>query len=325
MPMVLGLCLTAVLPTRADYLYVGNTGNNTVDKVDLSNGSITPLPITLNNAPTGLAVDGSGDVFVSTSQQVYEVTPGGNVSTVFAPGNNPSIYGLAVDSAGNLYIDEFYSGNIFQAPAGGGSVTLFASDYNYSNNSATSFPAALGVGNGNLYVLDNPTGRQDRIGIVSNGGVNPINSGLPPTGAVPNSLAFDPTTGNVFTVSGSAVIEVASNGTGNYSQFFYPNINYALGGLAMGSNGILYVVETPAQNRNVTANEVLELNASTGALEGTIGGFSVPVPIAFETTPGATAAPEPSSLVLFCIGCISFAFGWHRRRRGGRLAWTQSV
>lgn len=39
-----------------------------------------------------------------------------------------------------------------------------------------------------------------------------------------------------------------------------------------------------------------------------------------SSSPPGAAAPEPSSLVLFGIGGVAFAFGWRRRQRRGRIA-----
>jgi sugar lactone lactonase YvrE len=78
-------------------------------------------------APLALVVDGSGNVFVADTmnQEIRRITPGGTVSsyagTARKPGHadgpaagssfaNPS--GVAVDTAGNLYVADTLNGTI---------------------------------------------------------------------------------------------------------------------------------------------------------------------------------------------------------------------
>jgi len=102
-----------------------------------------------------LAFDPSGNLYVSNgANKVFEVTPGGAVSTfvTFASGN--FLQGLAFDSTGNLYAANTADGTILKV-APGGSISTFASG----------FDQPLGLvfdSSGNLYVSD-----PDLVGTIS--------------------------------------------------------------------------------------------------------------------------------------------------------------
>jgi sugar lactone lactonase YvrE len=116
----------------SDNLLIADTGNNRVRMVDAS-GTITtiagngevgstgdggPATDAAVQGPWGLAVDASGNLFISSAQSVIrKVAPDGTISTYaggqygFAGDGGPATgaslafpKGLAVDAAGNLYI-----------------------------------------------------------------------------------------------------------------------------------------------------------------------------------------------------------------------------
>ncbi|MCS5575214.1 MAG: NHL repeat-containing protein, partial [Pseudomonadales bacterium] len=104
------------------------------------------------DAPAGIVVDASGNVYVSGGRKV---DPAGNVTTF------TSIYpeGLAVDSSGNLYLSE-YGNKVYKIDSSGKMTTLAGTGSTGSHDdwggSATfNRPIALEVDPaGNLYVAD---------------------------------------------------------------------------------------------------------------------------------------------------------------------------
>jgi sugar lactone lactonase YvrE len=76
-------------------------------------------------SPSGLAVDGAGNVFISETSMagsVLKVPPSGGPGTTFVSGlNEPG--GLALDSAGNLFIADSDNLRVLEVPAGGGAPT----------------------------------------------------------------------------------------------------------------------------------------------------------------------------------------------------------
>jgi DNA-binding beta-propeller fold protein YncE len=83
------------------------------------------------NAPTGLAFNSAGDLFVAQynlENNIVEYTPGGAQST-FASGLSAP-FGLAFNSAGNLFVADDGSGNIYAFTPDGAQST-FASGLPY--------------------------------------------------------------------------------------------------------------------------------------------------------------------------------------------------
>jgi sugar lactone lactonase YvrE len=131
-------------------LYLGISG--AVYKETLSDGSYTQSLIASDvKQPDWIAVDGRGNVYIADNadNRVLKETPSADHytrSVVFppAPGGAHSLDGLAVDSAGNVYLVS--DGNVFKAtPADGGYHTnlLLAGTYG---------PGLAVDGEGDLYV-----------------------------------------------------------------------------------------------------------------------------------------------------------------------------
>jgi sugar lactone lactonase YvrE len=128
--------------------------------------------------PTGIAVDGSGDLFIadSNNQRVRKVNASGNITTVAGTGtigyncNNGTAtsaglhtpYGVAVDSSGNLYIAD-YGNQCIRKVATSGSITTVAGngvasyggDFGPATSAELNYPTGVAVdSSGNLYIAD---------------------------------------------------------------------------------------------------------------------------------------------------------------------------
>jgi len=150
------------------------------------------------NVPAGLAIDGTGDIFIADlgNNVVREVTLNGNIQTVAGNGtqgysgdfgvatqaqlHSPS--GVAVDTSGNLYIADS-GNNAIREVTTDGNISPFAGNglasyYGDSSTSTPTAPAQAGLNhpqdvtvgpNGTIYIVD--TGNSF-IRAVSNGAIN---------------------------------------------------------------------------------------------------------------------------------------------------------
>ena len=245
----------------AGNFYVSDTGNNVVRKV-AKGGVISTIAGngTAGNggdggagtsaqlaSPMGLAVDTSGNVYVSDSlnAKVRKIS-GGVISTVAGNGtpgfggdggagasaqlNTP--LGIAVDGAGNLYIADF-SNNRVRKVSTGGTITTVAGNGNsgYSGdggpaiNAQLNTPTAVALdGSGNLYIADagnnvirvvSPNGSISTI--AGNGTAGYSGDGGPALKAQlisPRAIAVD-SVGNILIADGSTVIRQVVFPTGN--------------------------------------------------------------------------------------------------------------
>ena len=123
----------ALAVDNAGYVYVADTGNNTIRKI-APNGMVSTLaglPGYLGSAdgrgdsarfwnPQGVAVDGAGNIYVADTDNrtIRKITPAGAVSTLAGQAGSPADsadgtgsrarfsnpFGIAVDSSGNIYV-----------------------------------------------------------------------------------------------------------------------------------------------------------------------------------------------------------------------------
>ena len=175
----------AVVVDKNRNVYVTNPGNNKIIKITSAgvvttfagsgtagvadgNGSLAQF-----YAPTGIAIDSSGNLFVADklNHRIRKITPNGDVTTFagssagFADGVGAAakfngLYNIAIDSSDNLYITDTNNNRIRKITSAGVVTTIAGSGVAGTANgigAAAQFNSPFGIAmdsSGNLYVSD---------------------------------------------------------------------------------------------------------------------------------------------------------------------------
>ena len=222
-----GLLILASL-AQANNFFVANTGVNSITKYD-DNGAVAPFTGAFVNGPNGLALDSSGNLYVTTNSNVIrKFSPSGVDLGVFASTGINFAMGLAFDSKGNLYVANNGGSTIQKFAPDGTDLGIFA---NVIRPTGLAFDAA-----GNLYVA-NTFNTIERF--------SPIGTKLIPFTSfflnTPEGLAFD-SSGNLYVANnGSDTIQVFSPSGADLGSLPTVGLSGPIG-LAFDSSGNLYVV-----------------------------------------------------------------------------------
>ena len=321
--------------------------------IGLTNGLGTAAEF---NYPSGLAVDGSGNVYVADygNNEIREIAPDGTVSTPYGSltGKSGSTNGsgnsalfnspnaVAVDGTGNLYVAD--TGNNLVRKISSGTSSTFV-------NSAAGLSGPEGVavdGSGNVYVAD--TGNNVIRRITSDGTVSIIGGQLGTSGYqdgaattdalfnAPSSVAVD-AQGNVYVADfGNDVIREISGGTvstiaGQAGQAGYLDglsgraLFNAPVGVAVDGAGNLYIADAlvPAINSTAAGNNVLRELSPAGVVSTIAGQVS-----ATGTDDGVGTAAQFYSLQAAATGSsgqIYLADTYNQTVRYGGVASTRII
>ena len=180
-------------------LYIADAPNDRIRKVD-SIGTITTIAGTGEqgfsgdggpaiqaqlDAPTGVAVDGAGNLYIAdrNNSRIRKVDSIGTITTIaggggFGEDGGPATqarldlpYGVAVDSAGNLYIADTNNDRIRKVDSAGTITTIagtgeqgFGGDGGPATQARLNYPYGVAVdGAGNLYIADRYNNRIRRV------------------------------------------------------------------------------------------------------------------------------------------------------------------
>lgn len=226
----------------AGNVYVADSYNSTVRKIGLG-GVVTTLAgaafqkgstdgtgtAARFDQPFGIAVDANGNVYVSdaTMNTIRKITPAGVVTTLAGTagqvgstdGTGPAArfavpYGVAVDSAGNVYVAD-HGNHVVRKITSAGVVTTLA-------------------GSGTAGLTDG-TGTAAKFNFLS--GVAVDANGVVFVADTDNHSIRQITAAGVVTTIGGTNVTGSTNGSGTAARFYNPK------GIAIDKNGVLYIAD----------------------------------------------------------------------------------
>jgi sugar lactone lactonase YvrE len=321
--------LSGVAVDSAGKVYIADTNNHTLRKVTVA-GAVTTLAGTAGtpggldgtgaearfNVPDGVAVDSAGNVYVADTgnSTIRKITPAGIVTTLAgSPGVQGSADGtgaaarfsapdgVAVDSAGNLYVAETSNHTIRKiTPAGvvttlAGAASMMGSLDGTGAEARFAAPDGVAVDSaGNLYVAERINSTVRKItpaGVVTTlAGAAGMLGSVDGTGAAARfnhlfSVAVDGA-GNVYvcdrinvlirkitpagvvtTLAGAATMSGSADGTGADARFNFPL------GVTADRAGNVYVADTNNSSiRKITPAGTTTTVAGMTGMSGTILG-----------------------------------------------------
>jgi uncharacterized protein (TIGR03437 family) len=268
------------------------------------NGSATSAQL---NAPTGVAVDSAGNLYIADRQnnRIRKVSSGvittvaGNGTPGFSGDNGPAtsaqLYypsAITVDSAGNLYIDDALNQRIRKVSNGvvttvaGNGTPGFSGDNGPATSAQLNNPSGVAVDSaGNLYIADQSNNRIRKVSngvittVAGNGTLGYGGDGGPATSAQltnPYGVAVD-AAGNLYIadfgssrirkVSNGVITTVAGNGTQDFSGDNGPATSAQLDaprGVAVDSAGNLYIVDYSNHRIRKVSNGIITTVAGNG-------------------------------------------------------------
>jgi len=331
----------------AGNLYLADTDNNTIRKIVASTGAVSTLAglagnpgdtdgagssASFNN-PSGVAVDGSGNVYVADTMNntLRKVNTLGVVSTLAgSPGTAGSVdgtgsaaqffgpQGLTIDASGNLYVADTNNHTIRKVVSSTGVVTTLAglagnagSADGLGSLARFNFPSGLAVDSaGNLYIADtdnhtiravSPSGQVSTLA-----GLAGYSGGADGTGSAarfdsPSDLAVDSagnvyvadtdnctirvvvsSTGAVSTLAGVAGTSGSADGVGSAARFFHP------AGIAVDSNSNLYVADTDNHTVRVGLKSIMPAIQTQPQSQTVTSGSSVQFSVTASGRPAIT-------------------------------------
>lgn len=245
--------------------------------------------------PQGIAIDSSGNIFISDTavNHVLRIDPSGNQNFEGTDLSRPA--GIAVDSSGNLYIADTGNnlvrkvsqgggqsnigygltkplgvavdsmGNVIVADTGNNRVELVVLGGQGTLVSGLNQPSAVAVDAAeNVYIADTGNGRVLKASLTANTPVTVIATGL----QAPQGVAVD-AAGNVFIADtwNNRVLEVPANGGKPFpvgGPFSHPTA------LSLDGSGNVYVVDTAHRRAVLVQTHAVNFGGATICPTGSI-------------------------------------------------------
>jgi len=334
---LLMLCATAFAQTAAQKNALARLQPR-ADGPSLAEATGTAL-----SRPAGVAFDAAGNLYIADTGDnlVLEVSPVGVLSTVAGTGeqgysgdNGPAIAavldspaGIAVDTAGNVYIADTHNNRIRKVTSGtittiaGTGAAGFSGDGGAATSATLNLPTAVAVdAAGNLYIADTNNHRIRKITgtaittVAGDGEQLYLNDGVAPTQTgldSPSGIAVD-AAGNLYigdtrnqrvrkvTLSSGLISTVAGNGTKSFAGDGGVATSAGLAtprGVAAAADGSIYFADSDNNRiRNVNVSGTISTAAGDGA-QG-FSGDTGPANLAMLDTPHAVATSSAGTVAI---------------------------
>jgi uncharacterized protein (TIGR03437 family) len=277
----------------AGNIYISDTNNNVVRKV-ATNGTITNFAGNASagsngdgaaataaqlNLPEGLALDGSGNLFIADALngKVRKVASNGTISTFGSSAGFVSPFGVATDPSGNVYVADFGGNRVRKISADGSTVTTIAGNgiAGYSGDGGDpatamlSGPKGVAIDSvGNVYIADSANDRVRKVSSNGSGGLR--------------------------------IDTIAGNGNGGFDTDGVPATSTSVNNpvaVALDSVGNIYISDGSLRVRKVFLSGIITTIAG-GATAGYTGDGGVA---------NAAALNAPSGLAVTSTGNVYFA------------------
>lgn len=153
---------------------------------------ITPAGVVSTYAtipgPIDLTFDSTGNLYVVVSNAIKVIAPGGGALSTYATlTGHPNLYGLAFDTAGNLYVSDITSTTLLKIAPGGGSFSNFPT-------TLSSGPKGLLFDGGLLYAAQPNEDKISTITLAGNASTFGIGLNGPRYLAIQPSIVPEPST-----------------------------------------------------------------------------------------------------------------------------------
>lgn len=306
-------------------LYISDSGNYRIRKVDATSGLISTVAgtgnwtppdgspagtaaLSANIQPFALAIDSAGTIYYSQPASVHKVA-GGLIETVSPPASVPGAFSsgptkLAVDGAGNLYYGSS-AGSVGKI-ASNNTVTLLAGT-NTSNPVGAVEAIAVDAAGANVYYID----ASGVLKKVSSGGgaASTVASGFSVVGGLAidldgSVLISDVTNNEVKRISsGGTITIVAGTGTPGFNGDGMPALSTELAapyGLAVDTSGRIFVADSiNFRVRYLSSGTSVTIATNVPGLDIDVDGVPAVAPQTYGWTAGSThtiGATSPQAL-----------------------------
>jgi len=308
-----------------------------------------PATSALLSGPTGVVVDASGNLYISDyyNNRIRKVDTTGKITTVAGNGTygysgdggpatsaaiGPAV-GVAVDTAGNIYIPDEFNNRVRKVDTSGTITTVagdgtqgFSGDGGPAASAQLWYPAGVALdAAGNLFIADNENLRIRKVNAagtittVAGAGLGgSMVDGIPATSAfiVPWGVAVD-TAGNIYIDEGGCVRKVDAAGTitrvagvvntltggvvnGYYAGDGVPATSALLNynkGVAIDAYGNIYIADTSnSRIRKVDAGGIITTVAGGGYAGSSADG--IPATTAYLIAPTGVAVDASGNIYI---------------------------